>query len=101
MRDHSGRSRLVTFTKLIWVRIARKTSRRVRLVVSERHRKPSNERWVVRRNNDGRTWAGSYRWNGNTFTEANRFWFMFASESSALAAVEGNGFVNVTVVQIA
>jgi hypothetical protein len=85
----------------MWVRIARRTGRRVRLVVGERHRKPSNERWVVRRKNDGRTWAGPYRWKGNTFTSADRFWFMFASKSSAVAAVEGYGFAGVTVVQIA
>lgn len=86
---------------MIWVRIARRVGKRVGLVVGERHRKPSNERWVVRRNNDGRTWAGPYRWNGNTFTSADRFWFMFASKSSAVAAVDGNGFVGVSVVQIA
>lgn len=86
---------------MIWVRIARRAGKRVRLVVGERHRKPSNERWVIRRNNDGRTWAGPYRWNGNTFTSADRFWFMFANKSSALAAVEGHGFAGVTVVQIA
>ena len=84
-----------------WGWIARRTSKRVRLIVDERHRKPSSERWIVRRNNDGRTWAGPHRWNGNTFTDAHRFWFMFASESSAVAAVEGNGFAGVTVVQIA
>ena len=86
---------------MIWVGIARRTSKRIRLVVGERHRKPSNERWVVRRNTDGRTWAGPYRWNGNTFTQANRFWFMFASKSSAVAAVNGSGLLGVTVVQIA
>ena len=101
MCDHPGRPRLVKFVGLIWVRIARRTSKRVRLVVDERHRKPSSERWIVRRNNDGRTWAGPHRWNGNTFTDAHRFWLMFASESSAVAAVEGNGFAGVLVVQIA
>ena len=82
------------------MRIAARVYRRAKITVSERHRKPSSERWVIRRDNDGRTWAGSHRWNGNTFTDAHRFWFMFASKSSAMAAVEGNGFVNVTVVQI-
>jgi hypothetical protein len=85
----------------MWVRIAARAYRRAKITVSERHRKPSSERWVVRRNNDGRTWAGPYRWNGNTFTSAERFWFMFASKSSAVAAVEGNGFAGVTVVRIA
>ena len=85
----------------MWLRIANRVYRRAKITVSERHRKPSDERWIIQRNNDGRTWAGPYRWNGNTFTSADRFWFMFASKSSAVAAVEGNGFVNVTVVQIA
>ncbi len=98
--DHPGRTRLVKFVKLIWVRVARRAGKRVRLVVGERHRKPSNERWVVRRNNDGRTWAGPYRWQGITFTEAERFWHKFATIESAQAAIAGHGFVGVSVKQI-
>jgi hypothetical protein len=55
---------------------------------------------VLVRDRDGKTWAGPYRWQGQTFTEAERFWYLFANVESARAAVAGNGFVGVTVKQI-
>ena len=85
---------------MIWQRVAQRTIRWVTVIARERHRKLSDERWVVIRDNDGRTWAGPYRWQGQTFTEAERFWYLFANVESARAAVIGNGFVGVTVKQI-
>jgi hypothetical protein len=85
---------------VIWKRIANRTIKRVAVISRERHRKISDERWVLIRDNDGRVWAGPYRWQGNTFTEAQRFWYLFANVESARAAVAGNEFVGVTVKQI-
>jgi hypothetical protein len=68
--------------------------------VSSRRVRPSANRWVLVRDRDGRVWAGPYRWQGQTFTEAERFWYLFANVESARAAVAGNGFVGVTVKQI-
>ena len=85
---------------MIWQRIAKRAVKRVTVVVWERHRKLSDQRWVLVRNSDGRTWAGPYRWQGSTFTEAERFWYLFANVESARAAVAGNEFVGVTVKQI-
>jgi hypothetical protein len=56
---------------------------------------------VLVRDRDGRTWAGPYRWQGITFTKAERFWYQFTSVESANAAIIGNGFVGVSVQQIA
>jgi hypothetical protein len=53
------------------------------------------------RDRDGRVWAGPYRWQGITFTEAERFWYLFNNIDSAIAAIDGHGFVGVTVKQIA
>ncbi len=85
---------------MIWQRIAKRAVKRVTVVVWERHRKLSDQRWVLVRDRDGRTWAGPYRWQGQTFTEAERFWYLFANVESARAAVTGNEFVGVTVKQI-
>jgi hypothetical protein len=46
-------------------------------------------------------WAGPYRWQGITFTEAERFWYLFTNLDSAMAAIAGHGFVGVTAKQIA
>lgn len=67
----------------------------------ERQAKPSLDRWVLVRERDGRVWAGPHRWQGITFTEAERFWYLFANIESANAAIIGNGFVGVSAKQIA
>jgi hypothetical protein len=66
----------------------------------ERQAQPSRHLWVLLRERDGRVWAGPYRWQGQTFTEAERFWYRFANVESANAAIIGNGFAGVTVKQI-
>ena len=53
------------------------------------------------RDRDGRVWAGPHRWQGITFTEAERFWYLFTNVESANAAIIGNGFVGVSAKQIA
>ena len=53
------------------------------------------------RDRDRRVWAGPYRWQGITFTEAERFLYMFTNVESANAAIIGNGFVGVSAKQIA
>jgi len=73
---------------------------RVRITLSERPARPSVSRWVLVRDRDGRTWAGPYRWQGQTFTEAERFWYLFANIESAEAAIIGSGFFGVSVRQI-
>ena len=69
--------------------------------LTERQARPSLYRWVLVRNRDGRVWAGPHRWQGITFTEAERFWYLFPNIESANAAIIGNGFVGVSVRQIA
>ena len=66
----------------------------------ERQARPSLDRWVLVRERDGRVWAGPHRWQGVTFTEAERFWYLFANIESANAAIIGSGFVGVSVRQI-
>jgi hypothetical protein len=84
-----------------WRRLGRRISKRVKVIALERERKISTARYVVRRDHDGRTWAGPYRWQGITFTEAERFWYQFTTIESANAAIIGSGFVGVSVRQIA
>lgn len=83
-----------------WRRLGRRVSKRVKIMTLERERKIPTTRYVVRRDGDGRIWAGPYRWQGITFTEAERFWYQFTTVESAHAAITGNGFVGVSVLQI-
>ena len=46
------------------------------------------QQWVVGLPN-GKVWAGPYKWNGTTFTEAEQYYYRFGSESAARAAVQG------------
>jgi hypothetical protein len=82
-----------------WGSLGRRVSVRVKLI-AERQAKPSRSRWVLVRDRDGRVWAGPYRWRGQTFTEADRFWYQFTNHESAQAAITGHGFVGVTTKQI-
>jgi hypothetical protein len=84
-----------------WRRLARITVKRVKVAAFERHVKPSSDRWVIVRDCDGRVWAGYHRWQGHTFTDAQRFWYQFTNVRSARAAIDGSGFVGVTPKQIA
>jgi len=67
----------------------------------ERQSRPLLDRWVLVRDRDGRVWAGPYRWQGVTFTEAERFWYQFTNVESAHAAIAGHGFVGVSTKQVA
>ena len=69
--------------------------------ITERQAKPSHSRWVLVRDRDGKVWAGPYRWQGQTFTKAERFLYQFTNHESAQSAVTGSGFVGVTPKQIA
>lgn len=82
-----------------WGSLGRSVSVRVKLI-AERQAKPSRSRWVLVRDRDGRVWAGPYRWRGQTFTKADRFWYQFTNQESAQAAVNEHGFVGVTAKQI-
>ena len=84
-----------------WKRLGRRVKARVKATLLERDVKPSPHRWVLIRDRDGRAWAGPYRWQGQTFTESERFWYLFNNIDSAIAAIDGHGFVGVTVQQIA
>jgi hypothetical protein len=55
---------------------------------------------VLVRDRDGKTWAGPHRWQGQTFTASERFWYLFNNIESANAAIIGSGFVGVSVSQI-
>jgi hypothetical protein len=83
-----------------WGRLKRRAMSRVKVTLFERQARPSCHRWVLIRDRDGRAWAGPHRWQGQTFTEAERFWYLFANVESANAAIIGSGFVGVSVRQI-
>jgi hypothetical protein len=68
--------------------------------VTSRQVRPSASRWVLVRDRDGKIWAGPHRWNGQTFTASQRFWYLFNNVESANAAIIGSGFVGVSVLQI-
>ncbi len=68
--------------------------------VTSRQVRSSASRWVLVRDRDGKTWAGPYRWQGQTFTTSERFWYLFNNIESANAAIIGSGFVGVSVRQI-
>ena len=82
-----------------WAYWGRRVASRMRSL-TERQARPSGDRWVLVRDRDGRVWAGPHRWQGITFTEAQRFWYLFANIESANAAIVGSGFVGVSVRQI-
>jgi hypothetical protein len=82
-----------------WGLLGRRVTSRIKSI-TERQAKPSRSRWVLVRDRDGKTWAGPYRWQGQTFTESERFWYQFNNIDSATAALTGHGFVGVTVKQI-
>jgi hypothetical protein len=82
-----------------WAYLGRRVASRMRSL-TERQARPSGSRWVLIRDRDGRVWAGPHRWQGITFTEAQRFWYLFANIESANAAIVGSGFVGVSVRQI-
>ena len=82
-----------------WAYLGRRITSRMRSL-TERQARPGGSRWVLVRERDGRVWAGPHRWQGITFTEAERFWYWFANVESANAAIIGNGFAGVTVKQI-
>jgi hypothetical protein len=83
-----------------WAYLGKRVTSQFRSVL-ERRATYSPARWVLVRERDGRVWAGPHRWQGITFTEAQRFWYLFANIESANAAIIGSGFVGVTVKQIA
>ena len=83
-----------------WAYLGKRVTSRVKSVL-ERRATHSPARWVLIRERDGRVWAGPYRWQGITFTEAERFWYLFTNFESANAAIIGNGFVGVSAKQIA
>ena len=82
-----------------WAYLGRRITSRMRSL-TERQAKPSRHLWVLVREHDGRVWAGPYRWQGITFTEAERFWYQFTNVESAQAASISHGFVGVSAKQI-
>jgi len=99
VQDHRSRAERFGFN-VRWGLFGRRVTSRIKSI-TERQAKPSRSRWVLVRDRDGRVWAGPYRWQGITFTEAERFWYLFNNIDSAIAAIDGHGFVGVTVKQIA
>ena len=79
--------------------MGRRVTSRIRFL-TERQARPCGSRWVLVRDRDGRVWAGPYRWQGITFTEARRFWYQFTNVESAQAASISHGFVGVSVKQV-
>jgi hypothetical protein len=57
-----------------WAYLGRRITSRMRSL-TERQARPCDSRWVLVRERDGRVWAGPHRWQGITFTEAERFWY--------------------------
>lgn len=100
MPYHGGGNTSVGQYRVRWKHHGRRIASRARGLL-ERQAKPSHHYWVLVRERDGRVWAGPHRWQGITFTEAQRFWYLFTNVESANAAIIGSGFVGVAVKQIA
>ena len=99
MPYHGRGNTSVSHYRVRWQYHGRRVASRARGLL-ERPAKPSRHRWVLVRDHDGRVWAGPYRWQGITFTEADRFWYQFTNVESAQAASISHGFVGVSARQI-
>lgn len=56
--------------------------------------------FVLRRDRDGKVWAGPYRWTGATFTDAKKFWWGTATAAAMQARVNDEGFTGCTIMQV-
>jgi hypothetical protein len=59
-------------------------------VLRQHFRKPEPRiAWVAVRN-DGKYWAGEYRWQGRTFSSHPHLAYRWGTESACRAAIDGN-----------
>lgn len=72
-----------------WQMHGRRIVQRVKLARSA-FRRPSQQRWVVVRA-DGTTYAGPFKYQGQTFTKVERLHYHYGTESAARRAWEELG----------
>jgi hypothetical protein len=69
--------------------------------MGHRIRQPSPRlRFVLRRDSDGKVWAGPYRWTGAVFTSTESLWWATATATAMQARVNDEGFGGVTIVKL-
>lgn len=70
-------------------------------VMAHRIRQPSRRsKFVLRRDSDGKVWAGPYRWTGAVFTSTESLWWATATVAAMQARVDDEGFGGVTIVEL-
>lgn len=57
------------------------------------------QRWAVRRD-DGKYWAGPYKWQGRTFSNNPALRYLYGTRAAAESAILWSGLDKVTVEQI-
>lgn len=56
--------------------------------------------FVLRRNRDGKCWAGPFRFTGKAFTIHKKYWWATATKVAMDARVADEGFKGVEIVEI-
>ena len=56
--------------------------------------------FVLRRDRDGKVWAGPYKWRGVTFTSNKGAWWGTATAAAMQARVNDEGFTGCTIMQV-
>lgn len=56
--------------------------------------------FVLRRDSDGKVWAGPYKWTGATFTDQRKFWWGTATVAAMQARVNDEGLTGCTITQV-
>lgn len=70
-------------------------------MMAHRIRQPGRRsRFVLRRDSDGKVWAGPYRWTGAVFTSTESLWWATATVAAMQARVDDEGFGGVTIVEL-
>lgn len=57
--------------------------------------------FVLRRDKDGKCWAGPWRFTGKAFTIHKQYWWGTATRQAMQARVDDEGFRGVSVVEVA
>ena len=73
--------------------------RRPHPIASRRTPPPRRTVYAVRRDSDGRYWAGPYKYQGRTFTTTPNLIYVWGSRKAAESALLWGGWRGVTVVE--
>ena len=83
-----------------YVESVRHLFRRLSHQIRQPSRVPPATMFVLRRDKDGKCWAGPWRFTGNTFTVHRKYWWATATEAAMQARVADEGFRGVSVVEV-